>query len=76
MVEKNLLRLASILILCVGIYVVARPAAVSERIKAFYSNYPIIRYAGEKQLTSRSGLVRLVGVVLIIVGFLCFFSLG
>lgn len=73
--EKNLLRLASILLLCVGIYVFARPVAVAESIKSFYSNYPIIRYAGEKQLTSRSGFVRLVGAILIIVGFLCFFSI-
>jgi len=75
MVEKNLLRLASILISCVGAYVFLRPGSVAEKIKLFYSGYPIIRYAGAKQLTSRSSLVRLVGVVLIIVGIICFFSI-
>jgi hypothetical protein len=75
MVEKIALHLASILILCVGIYVVARPVTVAEKIKSFYSNYPIIRYAGDKQLTSRLGFVRLIGVVLIVVGFLCYFSI-
>jgi uncharacterized membrane protein HdeD (DUF308 family) len=75
MIEKNLLRYASILILCIGIYVFARPVAVSERIKAFYNNYPIVQYAGEKQLTSRSSLVRIVGGLLIIVGILCFISI-
>ncbi len=75
MFEKNALRLISILILCAGIYVCARPAAIAEKIKIFYSNYPLIRYAGAEQLTSRSILVRLLGGVLIIVGLLCFFSL-
>jgi uncharacterized membrane protein HdeD (DUF308 family) len=65
----------SVLILCVGIYAVVRPVALSERIKKFYSNYPIIRYAGEKQLTSRSGFVRLFGIILIILGALAFLSL-
>jgi hypothetical protein len=70
MVEKNLLRLASILISCVGVYVCLRPASVAEKISLFYREYPIIKYDGEKQLTSRSGLVRLVGVVLVIVGII------
>ncbi len=75
MLEKNILRLVSILILCAGIYVCVEPASVAERLKSFYSTYPIIRYAGAKQLTSRTHFVRLIGIVLIIVGILCFLSL-
>lgn len=75
MFEKNALRMTSILILCVGIYVCARPADVAEKIKTFYSNYPVIRDAGAEQLTSRSIFVRILGVVIIILGLLCFFSL-
>ena len=75
MVEKNLLRLASILISCVGAYVCLRPESVAEKIKLFYSRYPIIRYAGKKQLTSRSIFVKLVGVVFVIVGIICLFSI-
>jgi len=74
-VEKNLLRLASILISCVGAYVCFRPAFVAEKIKLFYSRYPIIRYAGEEQLTTRYNLVRLAGVVIVIVGIICLFSI-
>jgi uncharacterized membrane protein HdeD (DUF308 family) len=70
MLENNLLRLASIIIICVGLYVLSHPAAVAEKVKRFYSEYPIIRYAGEKQLTSRSQFVRIVGVVLIVVGII------
>ncbi len=73
MFEKTALQITSILILCVGIYVCARPAAVAEKIKIFYSNYPVIRYAGAEQLTSRSIFVRVLGVVIVIVGLLCFF---
>jgi hypothetical protein len=74
MLEKDLLRLASVLICGVGMYLCLRPASVADKIKSFYSRYPIIRYAGEKQLTSRSAFVRLVGVVLIIVGIICLLS--
>jgi hypothetical protein len=75
MSENIFLRLACILIVCVGVYVFARPATISEKIKSFYSNYPIIRYAGEKQLTSRLGFVRFIGATLVIVGFICLFSI-
>jgi hypothetical protein len=75
MVEKDLLRLASILICCVGAYVWFRPAFIAEKIGHFYSRYPIIRYAGEKQLTSRSRFVRLIGLVVFVVGIICFFSI-
>lgn len=72
--EGTILRFAGVLISGVGIYLYWRPASVAEKIKLFYSRYPIIRYAGEEQLTSRSGLVRLVGVVFVIVGVICVFS--
>jgi uncharacterized membrane protein HdeD (DUF308 family) len=52
-----------------------RPKAIAEKIKSFYSGYPIIRYIGEKQLTSRYGLVRLIGIVFIIVGIICLSSI-
>ena len=75
MVEKNILHLASILISCVGVYICLRPATIVEKIKLFYSSYPIIKHAGEKQLTSRIGLVRFVGILLFIVGVICFISI-
>jgi len=74
MTEKDILRLGSILILCVGIYVCLRPATVAKRIKAFYSSYPIIRYPGEKQLTVRPHFVVCIGIVLMLVAVLGFFS--
>jgi len=70
--NKNILCLSGIIILFFGIYIVARSVFVSEKIKKFYSNYPIIRYVGEKQLTSRPCFVRVFGVILMIIGFLGF----
>ncbi|MBN2179212.1 MAG: hypothetical protein JW743_07255 [Deltaproteobacteria bacterium] len=75
MIEKNLLRLASLLILLVGVYVYLRPSFVAEKIKSFYIKYPIIRYAGEKQLTSRPGFVKIIGIILVIVGIACIISI-
>lgn len=75
MVENNLLRLAGIVIACVGAYILLRPTIVAEKIKGFYSGYPIVKYAGEKRLTSRSAFVRAIGIVLIILGIICLFSI-
>jgi len=58
-----------------GVYICLRPAYIAEKIKLLYRAYPLVRYAGEKQLTSRSGFVRAAGIVLIIVGIICFFSI-
>jgi len=63
-----------IFIIDVGTYLWSRPAKVAEKIKLFYSGYPLIRCARDRQLTSRPGLVRLVGVVLIILGVIGLFS--
>jgi hypothetical protein len=75
MAEKVLLSLASILISCMGIFIFLRPVFISEKMKNFYSNYPIIKYAGDSQLTTRSGFMKIVGAVLFVVGIICLFSI-
>ncbi len=69
--ENVFLSLVAIPIVCLGIYVFFRPCFVSEQIRKFYSNYPVVRCAGDKQLTSRIGLIRVMGVVLAVVGIIC-----
>lgn len=71
--EKLFLHVAAILIACLGFYVFIRSQFVAEKIKTFYSDYPLVRYAGEKQLTIRAGLVKVVGAVLIFIGVFCLF---
>jgi len=66
--EKFFLGAAALLIIGLGVYVMARPVFISDKLKKFYSNYPLVRYAGDKQLTGRSGLIRIAGVVLVILG--------
>ena len=75
MIEKTLLYLVSIALLCLGAYIYLRPISVARKIQLFYSKEPIIRYAGEKQLTSRPVFVRLLGIVIGIIGIICFFSI-
>ena len=75
MIEDNALPLFSITILAIGIYAYARSSSVAERLRDFYSQYPIIRYAGLKQLTVKPIWVRLLGFIFVIFGLLCFFSL-
>ncbi|WP_028314887.1 hypothetical protein [Desulfatibacillum aliphaticivorans] len=48
-----------------GIYAVVRPQKTAEKIKNFYSKYPLIHYAGDRQLTARPGYVKAIGGVFI-----------
>lgn len=75
MLENYLLRLAGILISCLGAYVFWKPEIIANKVKMFYMEYPIIKYAGEKQLTSRNGFVRIVGALLFIIGIISLFSI-
>lgn len=75
-IEDNVLRLISIMILAVGMYVYARSSSVAKRLRDFYGQYPFIRYAGLKHLTVKPSLVRVFGLTLVIIGIICFFSLN
>jgi len=68
MLEELIIWFGIILICCLGAYLYLRPFGAAAKIKAFYSAYPIIRLAGEKQLTSRVGYVRLLGIVITALG--------
>jgi len=75
MIERIFLYVLAILISCVGAYIWFRPNAVADKITYFYSRYPIIRYAGEKQIKVRSSFVRLIGIVFFILGIICILSI-
>lgn len=68
MIEKIILYFFAALITFGGFYVLLKPYSISSFLKKFYSNYPLVRYAGEKQLTSRPIFIRLVGIVIIFIG--------
>lgn len=74
MIERIYLYIAATLLSCVGAYIWFRPNVIADKITYFYSRYPIIRYAGEKQMKARSGFVRLIGIVFFILGIICIFS--
>lgn len=73
--ENLSLIVAGILISLAGMYVCARPAIVAARLKRFYSRYPLVRYAGMRQLTARPGIVRVLGVMMTMLGILSLVSL-
>jgi hypothetical protein len=76
MLEKVILLLGIILIIYVGAYLWLRPAAVAEKLKSFSSTYPLIRLAGEKQHTARTGFVKFLGVVFAILGITMLLGVG
>lgn len=74
MTEKYLLCLAAILISCLGVYIIWKPTSIADKLKMFYKEYPIVRYAGDNQLTSRNSIIRTIGAVLFVVGIISLFS--
>lgn len=74
MYEKAFLLIASILIIIGGFYICLRPKTIGQFLKNFYGNYPLVQYAGEKQLTTRNIFVRLIGILFIAVGLACAIS--
>lgn len=50
----------------VGIIMLLKPKEVAERLKRFYGGYPLIKYAGERQLSARSTFVSALGVILVL----------
>jgi uncharacterized membrane protein HdeD (DUF308 family) len=73
--EKLLLRIISIFIIVFGIFLLIKPTVVAEKLKSFYRGYPLVHYAGERQLTSRPQFIIVAGIVIIIVGLICFWRL-
>lgn len=57
-----------LLMIAFGLFVFRKPKYVSEKLKAFYSQYPLVRYAGERQHTSRPVFLQVFGLVFIIMG--------
>lgn len=51
-----------------GIYAATHPQKTAEKIKNFHSKYPLIHYAGDRQLTARPGYVKAIGGVFIAMG--------
>ena len=64
----------SLAILAVGLYVFFCPQIVANKLSKFYSQYPLVHYAGEKQLNSRLFFIRLLGGVLMFVGLVVLYS--
>lgn len=62
------LALGAVAVMALGVYLVAQPGRVARALRTFYSKYPLVRHAGEEQLTGRNAFVVLLGVVLILTG--------
>lgn len=72
--EDILLGIISLGIIALGIFLILKPNLVADKLSRFYSNYPIVRYAPDKQLKSRNSYVITLGIVIIITGFVCLLS--
>jgi hypothetical protein len=57
-------------IMVLGFALIMKPGFVAEKLQRFYSEYPLVRYFGSKQLRSRSSYLVLLGVTIVVLGFL------
>jgi hypothetical protein len=55
-------------IIIFGVYLVIKPGFVALKLKNFYSNYPLVHYAGNKQLTSQPIYIIIFGIIFILIG--------
>ena len=61
-------RLSAGFLITLGVLLIRRANTVATILKKFYLQYPLVRYAGDKQLTAREGFFVAFGVVLILIG--------
>ncbi len=69
--DKPILVIISIAIVCAGLYMCVFPRKVSSLLKSFYSNYPLVKRAGDDQLLSRPVFLIIAGISFVAVGVLC-----
>jgi len=74
MTSPIILALISFGILVSGVYIALCPQVIVNKLRSFYSQYPLVHYAGEKQLTSRLFFVRILGGVLVFIGLIILYS--
>lgn len=70
----NFLVAIAIGIMVFGFFIILRPGLIAQNLQKFYSRYPLVRYAGERQLRSRNPFVIILGIVIFIVGFIALLS--
>ena len=72
--EKIIVKWVCLILVLLGLFIIFKPNYVIEQVKKFYSNYPIIKYAGLKELTSRKVFIIIVGFIFIIIGVVYLFK--
>lgn len=65
----------SLAIIFFGFFLILKSSLVAEMLSKFYSKYPIIRYANKDQLKGRKLFIIILGIVVLVMGFICLISL-
>jgi len=65
-----LLIAVALAIMVLGIFLILKPEIVARKLTTFYKNYPLIRYAGVRQLQTRTAFIVALGIVFVITGLL------
>lgn len=67
---KTIMLAGALAIMLTGIVMILYPTPTANRLQRFYSNYPLVRLAGEQQLRSRKGFIVTIGIVFVFIGVL------
>lgn len=60
--------LSGAIFIAIGLLMIVRPSFVAKKLRDFYVKYPLVRYAGQKQLTSRSSYIVVLGFLFVAIG--------
>jgi len=73
--KSVILTIGALGIIGVGFLLTVKPHLVAEKLRSFYKKYPLVRYAGDRQLTSRPSYITALGIVIGLIGLFCLFSI-
>lgn len=70
----NINSMGGTIIVALGLFLCLRPKSVARALQHFYSNYPLVQYAGPDQLQARNMFIIAVGVLFSAIGLFALFT--
>lgn len=67
MLENVILFVFLLGVFFLGVLCITKPNSVADSLRRFYSNYPLVRYAGHRQLIAKPLYIMILGAVFLLI---------
>jgi len=74
MAFESLKFLVCLCLIIFGVAIFIKADTASQILKKFYSQYPVFKYAGDKQLSNRPIFIKAFGVIVVLLALIMFFG--